>query len=134
MTNSTQSPTTVTNIGVTMFAVTNVDAAIAFYTDKLGWELREDTRFGPDAEHRWVEVAPPGSTARLALTPPMGGEAGGSAIGVETTDVRGEHERLRAIGGIDVDEELMDAPGAPVMFGLRDPDANHVWVVEAPAS
>ena len=132
MTNSTQSPTTVSSIGVTMFAVSDVDAAIGFYTGKLGWELRGDTRFGEHGEHRWVEVAPPGSVARLALNPPMGGEAGGSAIGVESSDVRGEHERLKAIGGIDVDEHVMEAPGAPVMFGLRDPDANHVWVVEAP--
>jgi lactoylglutathione lyase len=26
----------------------------------------------------------------------------------------------------------MRAPGAPLMFALRDPDGNHIWVVEAP--
>ena len=134
MSPSTQSPTTVTNLGVVMFSVSDVDAAIAFYTEKLGFELRADVRFGEDGGMRWVEVAPPGSTARLALNPPMGGEAGGSAIGVETSDVRAEHERLLAIGGIDVNPEIMEAPGAPLMFGLRDPDQNHVWVVETPAS
>jgi hypothetical protein len=25
----------------------------------------------------------------------------------------------------------MRAPGAPVMFSLRDPDGNYIWVVEA---
>jgi predicted enzyme related to lactoylglutathione lyase len=57
---------------------------------------------------------------------------GGSTIGVETPDVLGEHARLRAIGGIDLDPEPMRTPGAPLMFMLRDPDGNHVVVVEAP--
>jgi catechol 2,3-dioxygenase-like lactoylglutathione lyase family enzyme len=132
MSNSTQATTTVTNIGVVMFAVADQDAALAFYTEKLGFELRGDDRFGEHGEYRWLEVAPPGSTARLALNPPMGGQPGGGGIGVETTDVLGEHRRLSAIGGIDVDPEPMRSPGAPLMFGLRDPDGNHVWVVETP--
>ncbi len=131
MSNSTQAPTTVTNIGVVMFAVADQDAALAFYTEKLGFEVRGDDRFGEHGEHRWLEVAPPGSTARLALNPPMGGQPGGSGIGVETTDVLGEHRRLSAIGGVDLDPEPMRMPGAPLMFGLRDPDGNHVWIVEA---
>src|SRR6476659_5315894 len=102
MSNSTQAPTTVSNIGVVMFSVADQDAALAFYTDKLGFELRADTPFGEHGEMRWVEVAPPGSTARVALNPPMGGEPGGGSIGVESSDVRGEHARLSAIGGIDV--------------------------------
>ena len=131
MTNSTQAPTTVTNIGVAMFTVADQDAAIAFYTEKLGYELRGDTRFGENGENRWVEVAPPGSTARLALNPPMGGQPGGGGIGVETPDVRAEHARLSAIGGIDLDP-VMDAPGAPTLFMMRDPDGNHIAVVEVP--
>ncbi len=80
---------------------------------------------------RWLEVAPPGSRARLALNPPMGGQPGGGGIGVETTDVLGEHARLTAIGGIDVDPEPMQTPGAPLLFMLRDPDGNVVVVVDA---
>jgi lactoylglutathione lyase len=124
--------TTVTNIGVAMFSVADQDAAIAFYTEKLGFELRGDTRFGEQGEMRWVEVAPPGSTARLALNPPMGGAAGGGSIGVETTDVVAEHRRLSALGGIDLDPEPMSSPGAPLLFMLRDPDGNHIAVVEVP--
>ncbi len=132
MTTTGQAPTTVTNIGVAMFSVADQDAALAFYTEKLGFEVRGDERFGEQGEHRWVEVAPPGSTARLALNPPMTGSPGGSAIGVETPDVRAEHARLRAIEGVDVDPELMSGPGMPSMFSVRDPDGNHIWVVEAP--
>jgi len=115
-----------------MFAVADQDAALAFYTEKLGFEVRGDTRFGEHDEMRWLEVAPPGSRARLALNPPMGGEPGGGSIGVETADVLGEHARLSAIGGIDLDPEPMRTPGAPLMFMLRDPDGNHVVVVEEP--
>ncbi len=133
MTNSTQTPTTLTNIGVAMFVVSDQDTALAFYTEKLGFEVRADLSFGEDAEARWLEVAPPGSTARLALNPPMGGATpGGASIGVETSDVKGEHARLSAIGGIDLDTEPMTPPGAPLMFMLRDPDGNTVVVVEAP--
>jgi lactoylglutathione lyase len=126
--------TTLSNIGVAMFTVADQDAAIAFYTEKLGFELRSDTRFGENDDMRWVEVAPPGSTARLALNPPMGNEPGGSGIGVETPDVLGEHARLSAIGGIDLDPEPMRSPGAPLLFMLRDPDGNSVAVVEAPTA
>jgi len=130
MSNSTQSPTTVRNLGVVMFTVADQDTALAFYTEKLGFELRGDTRYGENGEYRWLEVAPSGSTARVALNPPMGGRPGGSAIGVETPDVHAEHGRLRALDGVDVDAEVMTMPGAPPVFGLRDPDGNHVWVVE----
>ena len=132
MSTPTQAPTTVSNLGVAMFAVADQDAAIAFYTEKLGYELRADVRFGEGGEMRWVEVAPPGSVARLALNPPMGGQPGGGGIGVETPDVLGEHARLSAIGGIDLDPEPRRMPGTPLMFSLRDPDGNHIWVVEAP--
>ena len=124
--------TTLVNIGVVMFTVSDQDAALAFYTEKLGFEVRSDTRFGEHNEARWLEVAPPGSRARLALNPPMQGEPGGGAIGVEASDVQAEHARLSAIEGLDVDAELIRVPGAPLMFMLRDPDGNHVVIVEAP--
>lgn len=74
MSDSNLSSTTISNIGVKMFSVADQDAARAFYTEKLGFEVRADDRFGEHDDHRWLEVAPPGSTARLALNPPMGGQ------------------------------------------------------------
>ncbi len=84
MSDSAQAPTTLSNIGVVMFAVADQDEALAFYTVKLGFEVRGDTRFGEHDEMRWLEVAPPGSRTRLALNPPMGGEAGGAARSVSS--------------------------------------------------
>jgi lactoylglutathione lyase len=118
-----------TNIGVAMFTVSDVDAAIAFYTEKLGFELRADVRFGEQGENRWVEVAPRGSTARLALNPPMGDYGpGGGSIGVDCTDLEAEHARLKELG-CNVGE-LMTAPGAPPLFMMQDPDGNHIAVVK----
>ena len=134
MSPKTQVPTTLTNIGVAMFTVADQDAALAFYTEKLGFEVRGDVSFGEHGEMRWLEVAPPGSRARLALNPPMQDQPGGSSIGVETTDVLGEHARLSAAGGIDIDPEPMRMPGAPLLFMLRDPDGNNVAVVEEPGA
>jgi catechol 2,3-dioxygenase-like lactoylglutathione lyase family enzyme len=134
MSDSTQNPTTVSDIGVAMFTVADQDAALAFYTQKLGYEVRSDMRFGENDEMRWLEVAPPGSRARLALSPPMQGQPGGGSIGVESSDVVAEQERLKAFGDVDVDADLMRAPGVPTMFSVRDPDGNSIWVVEAAPS
>jgi lactoylglutathione lyase len=119
------------DISIAMFTVANQDNAIAFYTEKLGFELRSDTRFGPNGEYRWVEVAPVGSHARLALNEPMGATPGGGSIGVEAADVLAEHRRLSAIGDIDMDPEPMQTPGAPLLFMMRDPDGNHIAVVQS---
>lgn len=128
---TSMSSTTVSNIGVAMFTVRDQDAALAYYTEKLGWEVRSDISFGENNEMRWLEVAPPGSTARLALNPPMQGEPGGGAIGVETPDVHAEHDRVAAIDGVTIANPPMEMGGAPLMFSIADPDGNHIWVVQA---
>jgi catechol 2,3-dioxygenase-like lactoylglutathione lyase family enzyme len=133
MSDTTHSPTTVTNIGVVMFTVSDVDAAIAYYTQTLGFDLRADIAFGDGGEHRWVEVAPPGSTARLSLNAPMNGSTpGGGGIGLETTDVRREHARLSALG-VEAPEPF-DMPGTPLMFMDTDPHGNYITVVEVPTA
>jgi len=116
----TTSTATKAAIATAMFTVSDQDAALAFYSGTLGWEVRSDIRFGAEGESRWLEVAPPGSVARLALNPPMGGTPGGAAIGIEVADVLAEHARLRAIGGVDLDPEPMQVEGAPLMFALRE--------------
>ena len=131
MSTHTHPATTVSNLGVAMFTVADQDAALAFYTGKLGYEVRSDVRFGADGEARWLEVTPPGSVARLALNPPMSGEPGGGSIGVETSDLQAEYARLRAIDGVVIEDGMMNQPGVPPMFSVRDPDGNNIWIVEA---
>jgi lactoylglutathione lyase len=132
MSTSMHSSSTVTGIGVAMFTVTDQDAALAFYTEKLEWEVRGDEPFGEHGEMRWLEVAPVGSVARLALNPPMRDEPGGSTIAVEASDVDAEHERLSSVEGITIAAPPTEMPGAPRMFAVADPDGNHIWFVQTP--
>jgi lactoylglutathione lyase len=54
-----------TNIGTITVQVTDQDKALAFYTQKLGFEKRSDQPMGPD--QRWIEVAPQGAQTRILL-------------------------------------------------------------------
>jgi lactoylglutathione lyase len=121
----------ITQLGRVMVPVADQDAAIAFYTDKLGFSLAADVPFG-DGE-RWVEVAPPSGGAALALVPPYRDYQPGRMTGIalESTDPRADRDELAA-KGIDVDAELMGGDGTvPLLFFFRDHDANHLMVVEA---
>lgn len=119
------------SIRTAMFSVADQDAAIAFYTQKLGWELRSETSFDAGGqEARWIEVAPPGSDTVLALNPPMGGEPGGGSIGVECPDVEAERERLSGVDGVQVGDMMGGEGGVPRMFSVGDPDGNWIWVVQ----
>lgn len=132
MNDSTQASTTISNIGVAMFTIADQDAAIAYYKQTLGWELRSDIPFGDEGANRWVEVAPPGSTARLALNGPMGDSGpGGGAIGVETPDIEAEYARAQAIDGVTTGEMMGGDGPVPRMFSIEDPDGNHIWVVQS---
>jgi catechol 2,3-dioxygenase-like lactoylglutathione lyase family enzyme len=121
----------ITQIGRVMVPVANQDAAIAFYTGTLGFELVADVPFG-DGD-RWVEVAPPSGGAALALVPPQGDYQAGRNTGVafETRDAGATHEELMA-KGVDVDAELMGGDGTvPKLFFFRDQDGNTLMIVES---
>jgi lactoylglutathione lyase len=123
--------TTVNKIAVAMFTVTGQDAAVSFYTDKLGWEVATDVSWGEGAEAgRWVEVAPPGSDAHLALNPPMQGEPGGGSIGVETPDLAAAKEQMQA-AGLEILNEMPGGGPVPAMFAINDPDGNWIWIVQS---
>ena len=130
MSDPMQVPTTISTIGVAMFTIADQDAAIAYYTETLGWELRADVAFGDEGGNRWVEVAPPGSATRLALNAPMGGQPGGGGVGVETPDIEAEHARVTAIDGVTTGEIIGGEGPVPRMFSIEDPDGNHIWVVQ----
>jgi lactoylglutathione lyase len=117
-------------LGRVMVPVTDQDEAIAFYTDKLGFSVVADVPFGEG--ERWVEVAPPGGGSALALVPPRGEYQPGRVTGIalESGDARADHGELKA-GGVDVDADLMGGDGTvPLMFFMRDHDANQLLVVQ----
>jgi len=59
-------------VALTAIVVRDYDEAIAFYRDKLGFELVEDTPL-PDEKKRWVVVAPRGSGGAQILLARAGG-------------------------------------------------------------
>jgi catechol 2,3-dioxygenase-like lactoylglutathione lyase family enzyme len=119
-------------IGTVCIPVSDQDRAIAFYTETLGLEKRTDTPFGDG--YRWVEVAPAGGEATIAIVPPPPGQpTGGMQTGItlQTDDIDAVHADLKD-KGVDVDDEVsrMGDP-VPPMFWFRDPDGNTLMVVEA---
>jgi catechol 2,3-dioxygenase-like lactoylglutathione lyase family enzyme len=122
--------TTISQVGTVIVPVSDQDRAIAFYTDKLGFETRADIPFGRG--DRWVEVAPAGAATSVALIPPMEGEP----IGVDTRvaftseDVDADHASLQG-AGVDVDAEVMRmGDPVPPMFFFRDQDGNRLLIVQ----
>ncbi len=57
----------ISKVGTISIFVEDQDRAKAFYTEKLGMELRADTPMGPGADARWLAVAPAGAETEIVL-------------------------------------------------------------------
>lgn len=122
------------------------DEALAFYTEKLGLELRDDVTLPEMGNFRWLTVGLPGqSDAALTLMavpgPPVfdadtreqlkaliaKGAAGG--LFFSTDDCRATYEELKS-RGVEFTEEPSERPyGIDAAF--RDPSGNQVRMVQA---
>ena len=103
------------------------DAAIAFYRDKLGFEVRNDVRQGGLA---WITVGPPGQDTGIVLYPPgimpgttdderrvvteMMAKGTFAMLTLSTSDLDGLFAKLAA-NDVDIVQEPADQP-----YGLRD--------------
>lgn len=133
-------------IATVFVPVSDQERALTFYRDTLGFETRADFSYGED--HRWIEVAPPGSTIALALVGPSEGASPGGDVtrcAWATSDIAGDHADLRT-RGVTIDTEIAGAGTArtglisdeieitdpvPPQFHLRDPDGNRFLLVHA---
>jgi catechol 2,3-dioxygenase-like lactoylglutathione lyase family enzyme len=106
--------------------VTDQDAALRFYTEVLGCELRTDVEVWPGA--RMVEVAPPGSSVSLVLLPPDSQIP--VAIRLGTSNAQQAHDTVREAGVTLHNEELLQMEGVPAMFSFTDPDGNGLVYLE----
>jgi catechol 2,3-dioxygenase-like lactoylglutathione lyase family enzyme len=126
----TATRTRISQVGTVIVPVADQDAAIAFYTGKLGFEKRMDVPFGNG--DRWVEVAPAGADTTVAIVKPRPGEETGveTRIALSSSDIDADHADLKA-RGVDVDDEVsrMGDP-VPPMFFFRDQDGNKLFVVQ----
>lgn len=106
--------------------VADQDAALRFYTEVLGCELRTDVEVWPGA--RMVDVAPPGSSVALVLLPPDSQIP--VAIRLGTSDAQRAHDRVREAGATLHNDGLVRMDGMPAMFSFADPDGNGLVYLE----
>ncbi len=107
--------------------VADQDAALAFYTEVLGCELRYDVEVWPGA--RMIEVVPPGSQVGLVLLPPDSPLP--MAVRLGTTDADAAHALLSSTEGVVLhNAEVLRWEGVPPMFHFSDPDGNGLVYLE----
>ena len=120
------------------------DEALAFYTDKLGFELREDVTVPELGNFRWLSVGVPGQDVAIVLmavpaAPVFDDEtrqqildllAKGASGGLffTTDDCRASYEELAA-RGVEFTQEPTEQPYG-VDAGFRDPSGNQFRMVE----
>ena len=121
------------------------DEAHAFYTQKLGFEVRADVTLPELGDFRWLTVGPVGqpeiAVALMAIPGPpvfdpdtseqvktlMAKGAAGTVF-LTTDDIRATHEDLRG-RGVEFQEEPEERPyGIDASF--RDPSGNHIRIMQ----
>ena len=115
---------------------TDLDAALAFYTQRLGFEVHYDVTMGP--EMRWLTVHAPGSDHDLLLCavdhhiPPADRQTmseivtkGDLPVFIGVDDLDKTFESLRA-SGVEILQEPVDQPYGVRDAAVRDPSGNHL--------
>lgn len=129
------------SISACFVQVTDVDAAVAFYTEALGLEVQLDV---PSGESRWVTVVPPDQpdVAIILSNHVEGSEADRSAVAglvakgafggihFRSADLGATFERLVAHGAEVVDEPA-DRPWGVRDGSVRDPSGNLIRIDQA---
>ena len=121
------------------------DEALAFYTQKLGMELRDDVTLPEIGDFRWLTVGPVGQPdiALTLMAPPgppvfdadtrkkiMELMARGAASGLffSTEDCQATYEELKS-RGVEFQQEPTEQPYG-IDAGFRDPSGNQMRVAE----
>ena len=121
------------------------DEALAFYTDKVGLEVRTDVTVPELGNFRWLTVAPPGQedvaivlmaipgepvmdaeTAEQVRT--LMGKGFAGTIFLATDDCHASYEELKG-RGVEFTEEPEDRPYG-IDSAFRDPSGNYVRVTQ----
>jgi predicted enzyme related to lactoylglutathione lyase len=124
--------------------VNDQDEALAFYTEKLGMELREDVTVPEMGNFRWLSVGIPGQDVSITLMtipgPPVFEEATrnqilsllakGASGGLffATEDAQATYEELKS-RGVEFTQEPTEQPYG-IDAGFRDSSGNHFRVAQ----
>lgn len=124
---------------------TDPEAALGFYRDTLGFEVRKDVGY---AGMRWLTVGPPDQPQTSIVLHPPAADPGiteserqtildliakgtyGAALTLATDDLDGLFDRMQAAGA-DVIQEPMDQPYGVRDCAFRDPTGNLVRINQA---
>jgi catechol 2,3-dioxygenase-like lactoylglutathione lyase family enzyme len=120
------------------------DEALAFYTEKLGMELRDDVTVPEMGNFRWLTVGVPGQDVAITLMaipgPPVFDAetrdmiqalmAKGAASGLffSTDDVQASYEELKS-RGVEFQQEPTEQPYG-IDVGFRDPSGNQMRMAQ----
>ena len=121
------------------------DEALAFYTQKLGMEVRSDVTLAELGDFRWLTVAPPGQEnieiVLMAIPgPPVMDEATAQQVRdlvskgfagtvfLTTDDCRASYEELKA-RGVEFTEAPEERPYG-IDSGFRDPSGNSIRLTQ----
>lgn len=112
------------HIGLFALVVRDYDEAIAFYTQKVGFDLIEDTHMG--GGKRWVIVAPKGAKETRVLLAEASNDEQSNAIGnqtggrvgffLNTDDFARDHARMLEAGVTFLEEPRYEPYGTVAVF------------------
>lgn len=106
--------------------VSDVDRAIEFYRDKVGFHL--DMQAQVDENIRFVQMTPPGSACSIAFGTGITDMVPGSQNGIQVVVDNAEAARSYLVGrGVDAGEVQVLAWGS--FTGFTDPDGN-TWALQ----
>jgi catechol 2,3-dioxygenase-like lactoylglutathione lyase family enzyme len=129
------------NLSTTFIPVHDPDAALSFYRDALGLEVRNDVASGG---FRWVTVGAPAQDVDIVLFQPHGGlsqSEGDALLSLVTKgslqaaifasdDLDSTFETVRA-SGAEVLQEPVSQPWGARDCAFRDPSGNMVRIAQA---
>ncbi|MFT4049283.1 MAG: VOC family protein [Solirubrobacterales bacterium] len=120
------------------------DEALAFYTDKVGFEVKQDVTVAELGNFRWLKVGPVGQEIGIVLMAIPGepvmdettkaevetvmGKGFAGAVFITTDDVRRDYDAMRG-RGIEFSQEPTQAPYG-IDTGFRDPSGNSIRLTQ----
>lgn len=132
-------------IATTQLWVHDQDEALAFYTEKVGMEVRVDVTVAELGNFRWLTVGPPGqpevAIALMAIPGPpvmddataaqvreLMGKGFAGTVFLSTEDIQSEYEQLRS-RGLEFAQEPQQMPYG-IDSSFRDPSGNHLRLAQ----
>lgn len=114
-------------VGIVTLFVNDQDRAKKFYTETLGWQVRDDAPMGENM--RWLSVVPPNAQTSVVLCKNFGAWSpervgGESGLALEVDDVFKTAEQLKKAGVAFVSEPSMQFFGGWAVF--KDSEGNEI--------